>query len=261
MIGVGPGFNIGINSSEKAIPFDADANAYFLRMAVDPGNTRKNLINTIVLDLKSNSLWTKIDILRLCASHTEQAALLNLKGDYWNGLKVSTPTFTTDKGWKGASGKSINSKFNPRLGGCVMTPGNASAIVYISTLIPTTASSIVTQSVNQIGGMWIYNNPSGGTQRGNWNTLTSTNFNCNIVPGIGFQYGRRNATDVWFNTHTQNYHWVTGFTTPFLNTEFYDASGYGSQQSLICYGSYLTDAEMITIRTIFTTYLTAIGVI
>jgi hypothetical protein len=233
---------------------------YLIRMDIIPDSTRINHLDTLITGLKLNLFWDRLDIIRLCASHNEQACLLNLKGDYWNGFKVGSPIFTIDKGWTGGSGKYINSQFNPRLGNCVMQSGNNFAMVYIETRVPTTASNVMHQGVNNVGGMWHYHNAAGGTFRGNWNTTTSTNYNSSKTAGVGYSWGRKNSTTGTIGIGTNVYNLSVVSPALFVNGNFYDATGYGSRQSLVCYGEYFSDTDLSILRGLFDVYLIAIGV-
>jgi hypothetical protein len=94
--------------------YDADASTLFAAMTTDPGATRKGLYNDLIVGLKADSLWTKIDALYIFAAHEWQTALLNCKapGTY-NASEVNTPTFTQDLGYKATGTAYIDTNFNP----------------------------------------------------------------------------------------------------------------------------------------------------
>lgn len=85
----------------RTIGYDADAAAYFAAMSVDPGTTRKGLINALIVGLKSDGLWTKISWLSLLASHDAQSARLSAKDPTKSFTAVNSPTFTMDRGYAG----------------------------------------------------------------------------------------------------------------------------------------------------------------
>lgn len=95
--------------------YDPDASAYFAAMTVQPTETRKGHINTLVLALKAAGVWTKLDHLSLLASHDAQAARLNSKEPTGTALSaVNGPIFTTDQGYAGdALSAYLNTGFNP----------------------------------------------------------------------------------------------------------------------------------------------------
>lgn len=104
-----------ITVTDVVSEFDADAETYFAAAATPPDTTRKGHINTLVLALKSSSVWTKLDFLYLFAAHEEQLSLVNLKAPgTFNALKVNTPVHVVDDGWtcSGAS-SSLNTQFTP----------------------------------------------------------------------------------------------------------------------------------------------------
>lgn len=81
--------------------YDVDAAAYFAAMSVQPDATRKNLINDLIVGLKTDGVWSLISWLSLLASHDDQSARLNAKDPAKLLSVVSTPTFTTDRGYAG----------------------------------------------------------------------------------------------------------------------------------------------------------------
>lgn len=84
--------------------YDADAEAYFARFDVAADATRKGHLNTLILALKAAGTWTKRDAYYCIAAHDAQAAQRNMKADEYNLTLVSTPTFVTDRGYKGNAG-------------------------------------------------------------------------------------------------------------------------------------------------------------
>ena len=88
-------------SSGPAPSYDTDAAAYFAAMSAPPDDTRKGLINQLVLDLKLAGVWVKLDWLCLFASHDQQSALLNLAVPAKSAIAVNSPIFTTDRGFTG----------------------------------------------------------------------------------------------------------------------------------------------------------------
>lgn len=94
--------------------FDPDANALFARMSSQPDGARKKLISGTIVALKAAGIWSKLDALYLFAAHDSQAALLNWISTSYNATSLSSPTFTTDRGFTGnGSNAYINSNFNP----------------------------------------------------------------------------------------------------------------------------------------------------
>jgi hypothetical protein len=79
--------------------FDADAQAFFDRVTTAGGSlstTEKNAVNTLVIALKANSLWTKMKAIYPMVGASAAACSRNLKADEFNGTFTST-------GWTFAS--------------------------------------------------------------------------------------------------------------------------------------------------------------
>lgn len=116
-----------------AIVYDTDAQAYFTA-AEGAGATftagLKGHINTLVLGLKTDSLWTKLDRLWLFANETAAGALMDIKG-LDTATAVNTPTFTANQGYAGNGSTSyINTTFNPSTDGSAYTQNSAHMMLY-----------------------------------------------------------------------------------------------------------------------------------
>ncbi|MGO4334963.1 hypothetical protein AB4037_08610 [Labrys sp. KB_33_2] len=81
--------------------FDPAATALFARMTVQPDNTRKALINSTIVGLKTSGIWAKADALYVTAAHDAQSARLNWVQDLYNLTAINAPTFTVDRGYAG----------------------------------------------------------------------------------------------------------------------------------------------------------------
>lgn len=57
--------------------YEAEADALFARMSVDPGATRKGHINTLIASLKSAGAWSRMTGFYMYAAHDKQTAYLN----------------------------------------------------------------------------------------------------------------------------------------------------------------------------------------
>lgn len=119
-----------ILSPGAGIIYDADAQLLFDRMTTAPDVTRKGLINDMILGLKADGDWTRLDVLVVLAAADSQAALLDWK-DLSDGAEVSAPTFETDRGYTSDGSTSyINSQFNPSTDAVKYIQNNASYGVY-----------------------------------------------------------------------------------------------------------------------------------
>lgn len=85
----------------QASGYDGDASALFSAMTVQPDATRKARINDLVVGLKADGVWTKLDWLVLLAASTAQQALLNWRMPSKVLQSVNSPTFTVDRGFMG----------------------------------------------------------------------------------------------------------------------------------------------------------------
>jgi hypothetical protein len=83
------------------VSYDADASALFARFTTPADSTRKGHINTLIVALKAAGIWTKLDRLWIMAAADSQAAQRNWIADANNLTEVSSPTFTTDRGYQG----------------------------------------------------------------------------------------------------------------------------------------------------------------
>lgn len=80
--------------------YDAASAAYFAAMTVQPNSIRKSLIDNFVKGLKTDGLYSLLDMLHLIASHDAQAATLNLINPATATITLSgAPAFTTDIGY------------------------------------------------------------------------------------------------------------------------------------------------------------------
>lgn len=84
--------------SDSPTDFDADALAYFAAMPVQPSVGRKNLINALILSLKSSGWWSVFDWFCILSAHDAGAYPINAKVPSKSLTIVGSPTFTTDRG-------------------------------------------------------------------------------------------------------------------------------------------------------------------
>ena len=81
--------------------YPAEVSAYFAAMAVQPDQTRRDLIEALIAGLKADGIWAKLDALYLMAAHHEQAGRLNMVAPTEVMTPVASPTFTVDRGYNG----------------------------------------------------------------------------------------------------------------------------------------------------------------
>jgi hypothetical protein len=120
------------------------------------------LVDDLIADLKTDGIFSKLDRLWLFAAENEGSALTDIVG-LSLAAGLSSPTFTTDRGYSGAS-VGIDSNFNPTAGGlkyvqdsaCVFawndatsTSGALCGLIGVGNRItPTTGASAFAYGVN-----------------------------------------------------------------------------------------------------------------
>jgi hypothetical protein len=111
---------------------EAETDTLVAAMSSTPDATRIGHINTLILALKNAGIWSKLDVLWITAAHDAQAARLNWKTPASFALTaVNTPTFTTDRGYKGNGSSSyLNTGWNANTNGVNYTQNSASAVFW-----------------------------------------------------------------------------------------------------------------------------------
>jgi hypothetical protein len=105
-------FPYSIFNPNKA--YCAEAVTLFAAMVVQPDDDRKYLIDRTIRNLKSEGIWDELSALYVMAAHTQQAARLDWKNPGSNTLvENGSPTFTTDQGFTGGSGKYLSTGLMP----------------------------------------------------------------------------------------------------------------------------------------------------
>jgi len=238
--------------------FETETRELLRRMTPPPIYDRAVLINICIKGLKDYSIWDKIDVLRLDASHSEQSSLLNWKGDYWNATLDNSPIFVTDRGWKGSSGNYMKSNFNPSLGGCNYVQDSAMLMIYMN-VIPTYAiSNLIYNTLSTAGAAWVTINVNGYVS-GQVNSSVTNTRSSGVLAGVGFNWGRRlNSTGM---THGKN---LSGGTPVYVSVPLFNSSfrelNSDYRQAMVCYSSALATATDLTnFQNTLLTYLTAIG--
>lgn len=109
------GNNRGIAITSTVASYDPDAEIIFAAMTPAPTTARKALINSFVLGCKEDGNWSLLDVVGFLAATNSASALLNWKSpSTFIPAAVSSPTFTTDRGFTGNGSSSyINTNYNP----------------------------------------------------------------------------------------------------------------------------------------------------
>jgi hypothetical protein len=121
------------------IVFDADVDAWVAEVVSNGGTVspgRKVLVNTLVVGLKADGIWTKLDRLWLLAAENSQSALTDLKA-LTLATAVGGPTFTADSGYAGedelSPAKYILSNYDASIDGVNFTQNSAHLAVWAVT--------------------------------------------------------------------------------------------------------------------------------
>jgi len=105
----------GIVASQIA-SFDADAVAFFNRVTTAGGSlslTERQAVNTLVLDLKANSLWTPMKAIYPMVGASAAACAQNLKSSSFTGTFTSGWTFASTGVTGNGTSAYFNTTFNP----------------------------------------------------------------------------------------------------------------------------------------------------
>jgi len=98
-----------------AITYDVDAQAYFNQLTVQPSSAFKLAINNLVIQLKADGNWTKLDRLWIHATEIQQHARVSLVNPTSTQItEGNSPTFTANQGYTG-NGTSMFLNTNWRL--------------------------------------------------------------------------------------------------------------------------------------------------
>lgn len=87
--------------AEAVASLDSDTQTLLSAMTVQPTATRAKLYDDLIVGLKADGLWAKIDWLTIMAAHDEQAARINVRSPPRSLTAVNSPTFKPDLGFAG----------------------------------------------------------------------------------------------------------------------------------------------------------------
>lgn len=241
---------------------DSDSLALFARMTGGtPSDNLKTLINTTIVNLKSYGLWNKIDVMRFPCVHTLQAALLNWKGDFCNGIAINSPTWAAKVGYCSASGKYVSSEFNPTAFGGNYTRYDVSLGFYTPTNTTTDT------------GFQIYSPTSAGTYLRPKNSALRVrayihNTVANIAqPMIGSTIGllaaqreTANSNMLYAYKNGSLLSSISDTTAAMPNSVFREIfNAYSGYQSFVYYGGALTSTEHSNLYLVVTNFINNVG--
>ena len=82
-------------------PFLPETQALIARFTTPPTTERSALINALIGSLLTTGVWAKFDAFYVMAQYDAQAAQQNWLADQYNLTPISSPVFTTDRGYTG----------------------------------------------------------------------------------------------------------------------------------------------------------------
>jgi len=126
-------------TAQVAAAIDADYQAVLDRASTlgytAPSSAQQTLQNTLVEDLKTAGVWSKLDVFYVFATDGDSDfATLNWKApSSYQTTKVNSPTFTTDSGFSGDGSSSyLDTNFTISTDAVNYAQNNASTFVYIN---------------------------------------------------------------------------------------------------------------------------------
>lgn len=146
------GNNVAAQASTTAWSFTVEAGAYetesdaiFAAFSTPPDDTRKGVINTLVLALKTAGVWNKLDLLYVLGASEAQGARVNWKNPgTFNCTAVNTPTFTVDQGYAGNGTSSyLDTGYTPSTHGSTFTQNSACLFVWSRTNTRSNSAALV----------------------------------------------------------------------------------------------------------------------
>jgi hypothetical protein len=123
----------GFLASSGGVSIDADAQAFFDRVTTAGGsltNTEKSAVNTLVIALKANSLWTPMKAIYPMVGASAAACAQNLKSSSFTGTFTSGWTFASTGVMPNGTSAFFNSNLNQSGN---LTPSNNHISVYLRT--------------------------------------------------------------------------------------------------------------------------------
>jgi hypothetical protein len=256
-------------AARGGIGYDADAQAYFNAMSVQPDATRKGLINDYIVGLKADGVWSLLDLVYILASHDSQAAGLNAKTPASNTITVSgTITFTTDRGYGPATsaGAGLDTNFNPATAGGNWTQNSASLFSWVNSTISDTANSVRGTIGNSASTISCLPRTSGDAFTARANAANASTFGT-VISRLGSRCLSRTASTT---TNGQVNGAASGSTSAVVSTAvssqnvFLLRQGASSDNdydrlALATLGGGLTSTQMTALHNRSSTFLTAIG--
>lgn len=250
--------------------FDPAATDLFNRFTSEPTGARKLLINNLILSLKSAGVWSKLDALYVTAAADAQAARQNWIADQYNLTAVSSPTFTTDRGYQGDGAASyLNMNFNPSTGGNFVQDNAGFGFWSLTNVASNSA-----QDIGNAGNVTLTRSSTDGHIIRVNNTGTASSFPATVTDSRGYFYAgrasaaaeraRRNTSQIGTNNVASTALSNSVFTCLGRNTATAPTVTvtYSTRQLAIVFaGANLTDGESDDAYAAFLSYLQAVGAV
>lgn len=155
----------GILASAGGIVYDADAQAFFNRVTTAGGTlsaTEKTAVNQLVLDLKSYSIWTKMQAIYPMVGASAAACAQNLKSSSFTGTFNGGWTYASTGITPNGTTGYMNTNFVPNLH---LTVNNASFSVYVRTALIKTTTEVDFGAANSVNAIPLTNIESDNGRR------------------------------------------------------------------------------------------------
>lgn len=247
------------------VDYDPDAKAYFAALTTQPDTTRKGLINNLVVGLKADNLWAKIDWLLLLASQdyatTKQANRVNLR----NPAKIATANGTLTYSAIGVQGNGSNGEIsineNWGAAGNVYAQNSAFLISYVNG-----GTGSQDEDVGNPGGtrQLLSSSQSSVSEQMALNNTTSSSYTVTSSGKTGSRILTRTAsttTILYKNGVAVNTNSTASTSTGTNDGSIFGGNGLfsASRMSIAGSGGGLSATEAANLHTRILTFLTAIG--
>ena len=110
------GGSYGLTGTAACVQKGGGPAADFIARTTGMDGTHVTAFTNLINGLVSDGIWAKLDMLHVYATNSSANALLNLVGNVYNGTTAGSPTFTADRGFRGAEASAtmyIDTGFNP----------------------------------------------------------------------------------------------------------------------------------------------------
>lgn len=249
--------------------YDSDAILYFQTVTTPLTYSRKQYINSFVLQLKADGNWTKLDRLWLFASQAQDQAKISLVNPLSTQItEVNTPTWTADEGYTGgATNKYINLNYTPSTSAVNYAQNSATLGFYSRTNNTETVGDMGAEEAAGVHAAYAYARFTDGKSYMTLNDNGTTSSPPSVADSLGlFSAQRTVSTTVNFYKRGTNIGSKAEASTGLCNKSFFLANisnngapfGSTSRQYAMAY----TGSGGIDIAKLYTsiqTFLTSIG--